>query len=118
MRLFDRDQRRVALTIAGQVVLDEARQVLRDAEVAMHAARNARDHAVSRLRIGYLPDSLPAQVARAVRQLGTAAPAVDVRFETGPALALLEALRGHRLDAVVTSLPAPANGLRMTRLDY
>ena len=35
-------------------------------------------------------------------------------LETGPALKLIEAVRERRADAVITALPAPVDGLRMT----
>jgi DNA-binding transcriptional LysR family regulator len=116
VQLFDRTQRKVSLTIAGGALLEEARHVLRHAEVAIQAARNAGDLATMRLRIGYLADSLPAQVPMALRHLASAAPRVQVSLQTGPALRLVEDLRAGRLDAVVTALPAPANGLHVTPL--
>jgi DNA-binding transcriptional LysR family regulator len=116
VRLFNRTQRSVALTTAGMALLEEARHVLRHADVAQQAARNAGDQATMRLRIGYLPDSLPARVPRALRNLAVSAPRVHVDLETGPALRLIAEVRAGRLDAVVTSLPAPTNGLRMTPL--
>jgi DNA-binding transcriptional LysR family regulator len=118
VRLLDRTQHSVSLTTAGSALLDEARHVLRHAEVAQHAARSARDHATMSLRIGYLPDSLPASVPLALRRLATTAPRVEVHLETGPALRLIEEVRARRLDAVVASLPAPTSGLRTTLLDH
>jgi DNA-binding transcriptional LysR family regulator len=116
VRLFNRSQRSVALTVAGAALLEEARHVLRHAEVAQQAARNAGEHVTARLRIGYLPDSLPGSVPRALRHLASSAPAVEVSLTTGPSLRLIGELRASRLDAVVTSLPAPTNGLRVTSL--
>jgi DNA-binding transcriptional LysR family regulator len=114
--LFNRTQRSVALTPAGTAFLEEARHVLRHAKVAQQAARNAGDRPTTRLRIGYLPDSLPASVPRALRRLAVSAPSVEVDLTTGPALRLIEDVRARRLDAVVTSLPAPTQGLRVTSL--
>jgi DNA-binding transcriptional LysR family regulator len=116
VRLFDRTQRSVSLTNAGAALLEEARHVLRHAEVATQAARSAGDRATMRLRIGYLADSLPGSVPRALRQLAVSTPSVQVDLETGPALRLIEELRARRLDAVVGALPAPTNGLRVTPL--
>jgi DNA-binding transcriptional LysR family regulator len=65
VKLFDRSQRSVELTVAGAALLEEARHVLRHAEVAKQAARNAGDLATTRLRIGYLLDSLPTSVIAA-----------------------------------------------------
>ncbi|HEX6652276.1 MAG TPA: LysR substrate-binding domain-containing protein, partial [Thermoleophilaceae bacterium] len=114
--LFNRTQRSVALTAAGTAFLEEARHVLRHAKVAQQAARNAGDRATTRLRIGYLPDSLPASVPRALRHLSVSAPLVEIDLTTGPALRLIEDVRARRLDAVVTTLPAPTQGLRATAL--
>jgi DNA-binding transcriptional LysR family regulator len=116
VQLFNRSQRSVALTTAGAALLEEARHVLRHAEVAQQAARNAGDRATTRLRIGYLPDSLPASVPRALRLLAASAPSVEVDLTTGESLRLIEDVRARRLDAVVTSLPAPTSGLRVTAL--
>ena len=116
VRLFDRTPRSVALTVAGGALLEEARHVLRHAEVARQAAQNAGDRATMRLRIGYLPDSLPASVPRALRHLAASAPRIQVDLETGRSIRLIEDLRAHRLDLVVTALPAPTNGLQTTPL--
>jgi DNA-binding transcriptional LysR family regulator len=116
VRLFDRTPRSVLLTVAGGALLEEARHVLRHAEVARQAAQNAGDRATMRLRIGYLPDSLPASVPRALRHLATSAPRVQVDLEMGTTIRLIEDLRAHRLDVVVAALPAPTNGLQTTLL--
>jgi DNA-binding transcriptional LysR family regulator len=114
VELFSRTQRSVALTPSGQAMLGEARRVLRQADVAQMAARNAADAARSRLRVGYPCDSLPANVSRAMRMLPASAPLVQISLETGPALGLIDAVRSHQLDAAVVGLPAPTRGLRAT----
>jgi DNA-binding transcriptional LysR family regulator len=114
--LFNRSRRNVALTPGGTAFLEEARHVLRHAQVAQQAARNAGDRATTRLRIGYLPASLPGSVPRAMRHLAVSAPSVEVDLRTGPARQLIEDVRERRLDAVVTSLPAPTQGLRVTSI--
>jgi DNA-binding transcriptional LysR family regulator len=118
VRLFDRTPRSVTLTSAGAALLEEARLVLRQAEVAKLAAQSARDRATMRLRIGYLADALPSIVPRALRHLAVAAPRVQVALQSAPARRLSDDLRARRLDAVVTSLPAPTSGLRITALGW
>jgi DNA-binding transcriptional LysR family regulator len=112
VRLFDRTQRSVSLTEAGAAMLDEARRVLEQAEVARMAARNAQDHATTRLRVGHVPGSMPRSVSRAMQLLRTSAPNVQVALETGDATRLLAEVRAGRLDAAVVGLPAPTSGLR------
>ena len=114
VQLFNRTQRSVSLTPSGEAMLGEARRVLRQADVAQMAARNAADDAQTRLRIGYLSDSLPTRVSRAMRMLTASAPAVQVSLETGPALGLIESVRSEQLDVAVVGLPAPTRGLRAT----
>jgi DNA-binding transcriptional LysR family regulator len=116
VRLFDRTQRSVSLTDPGSALLVEARRVLQQAEIAQLAARNAHASAGTRLRIGYVPDALPASVPRALQDLASVAPRVEVALETGTTHELIQAVRDKRLDAVVVGLPAPAKGLRVTSL--
>lgn len=113
VRLFHRTHRSVSLTAAGAALLDEARRVLHQAEIARTAARNA-EYRTERLRIGHLPDLLPGSVTRAMRMLAGSAPRVELHLETGPALRLIGELRAQQLDAVIVGLPAPASGLRVT----
>jgi DNA-binding transcriptional LysR family regulator len=116
VRLLERTQRSVSLTNAGAAMLEEARRVLNQAERAIAVARDARDFAATRLRVGYLPDSLPTIVPRALQQLQQRMPNTRVSLETGGARKLIEEVRAGRLDAAVVSLPAPTAGLERTLL--
>jgi DNA-binding transcriptional LysR family regulator len=116
VRLLERTQRSVSLTDAGAAMLDEARGVLHQAERAMAVARDASELATARLRVGYLPDSLPPVVPRALQHLQKRMPNTRVSLETGAARNLIEEVRAGRLDAAVVSLPAPTTGLERTLL--
>jgi DNA-binding transcriptional LysR family regulator len=118
VRLFDRTNRKVSITEAGSALLEEGRRVLAQADAAQLAARNARERAGAKLRLGYLPDSLPASVPRALAQLGRDASSVEVLVETGHAIRLIQRVRDGELDAVVTGLPAPTAGLIVTSLGH
>jgi DNA-binding transcriptional LysR family regulator len=116
VRLLNRTQRSVSLTDAGAAMLDEARRVLHQADRAMAVARDTSASAATRLRVGYLPDSLPTVVPRALQELGRTMPNIQVSLETGAARNLIEEVRSGRLDAAVVSLPAPTAGLQRTLL--
>jgi DNA-binding transcriptional LysR family regulator len=51
--LLNRTQRSVTLTPAGAVLLEEARRVIRQSEIAREAARSARRNQLGRLHVGY-----------------------------------------------------------------
>src|SRR5918999_2200948 len=116
VQLLDRTRRRIALTDAGAVFLDEARRVLEQAQMARMAARGAQEGALSRLRIGYAPASLPAIVPRALQRLASGMPSLATSMHEGEARELIDAVRAERLDAAIVSLPAPSAGLRVTAL--
>jgi DNA-binding transcriptional LysR family regulator len=116
VRLFNRTNRRVEMTEAGAALLDEGRRVLAQAECAQLAARNAREQVGARLRIGYLPDAMPASVPRALGHLAAAPQPLEVSMETGLAVGLIQRVRDHQLDAVVTGVPAATAGLLVTSL--
>src|SRR5829696_5428042 len=101
VRLFDRTNRRVEITDDGAALLEEGRRVLAQAEAAQLAARNARERAGARLRIGYLADALPASVPHALQHLAGATQRMDVSMETGPAVRMIQRVRDRELDAVV-----------------
>jgi DNA-binding transcriptional LysR family regulator len=116
VRLLDRTPPSVSLTDAGAVLLTEARRVLQLADVARLAACNARYQATNRLRIGYMPASLPACVPRALQRLAAAMPLLETKLESGVSAELIEAVRAESLEASVVALPAPTAGLRLTPL--
>jgi DNA-binding transcriptional LysR family regulator len=118
VRLFDRTKRSVALTDAGAAMLEEARRVLSAAEVAQRAAREAHAWSVGRLRIGYLPDALPAAVPQLLRRFTTREPGIRVTLETGAARRLIEDVREHRIDIAIACLPAPISGLRVVTIGH
>jgi DNA-binding transcriptional LysR family regulator len=116
--LLDRSHRSVSLTEAGAAMLEEGKRVLRQADAAQHAARNAGERSIARLRIGYTPAALPAVVPRALQAMRASAARTESMLEPGSAFELIEAIREERLDVAVVPLPAPVSGLRVTRLGH
>ncbi|MER6957477.1 LysR family transcriptional regulator [Streptomyces sp. NPDC000618] len=110
-RLLDRTPRGTRLTEAGEVFLPRAVALLRSAAEAAAQTRAAAEP--SRLTVGYSTATI---VTPAVRELRRMHPDADVRTlhldRHEPRQALLE----HRVDAVVTRLPFPTDGLRVSVL--
>jgi DNA-binding transcriptional LysR family regulator len=114
--LFIRSQRSVSLTEGGAALLDEARRVLSQADIAQRCAREAHQRSVGRLRIGYLPDAVPTELPLLLRRFSASIPGVRVTLVTGAARTLLDDVRAERLDLAVACLPAPVSDLRVVKL--
>ena len=111
VRLLDRTPQGTTLTEAGEVFLPRARALLRSATQAAAQARAAAQP--SRITIGYTTGMI---VTPAVREMRREHPDAEVQvthLDWGQAL---DALLGHRADAVVTRLPFPTDGLHVTVL--
>jgi DNA-binding transcriptional LysR family regulator len=112
VQLLNRTHRSVSLTPAGSAMLVESRRVLRQAEVAQQAARDADRRAAHKLRVGCLCDAFPQPLARALGQLGSVMPSIDLSLETGTGTGLIDDVRAGRLDVAAVCLPARLHGLR------
>src|SRR3954449_361705 len=69
VQLLNRTHQSVSLTPAGAAMLEEAHRVLRQADVAQQAAREADQRVGHRLRVGCLPDAFPQSLARALGRM-------------------------------------------------
>src|SRR5262245_55939085 len=98
LRLLERDRRRVALTPAGAVFLDEARLLLDHVGRAVEAARRADRGELGSLRIGYVPAMVITGLPEIVRGFRTRFPGVDVRLHEMSPTMQVEALLGERVD--------------------
>jgi DNA-binding transcriptional LysR family regulator len=110
-RLLDRTPQGNVLTAAGEVFLPRARALLRSADQTVAATRAAAEP--SRLLVGYTRGLIVTSAVRAVRRRHPDAEVQAVFVEFGDSAA---ALREHRVDAMVTRLPLPTEGLRVTVL--
>jgi DNA-binding transcriptional LysR family regulator len=110
--LLNRTHRSVSLTNAGSAMLVEAHRVLRQADVAQQAARDADARAGHKLRVGCLLDAFPAPLSRALGRIATAMPNTDVALETGSGSTLIEDVRAGRLDVAAVCMPSRVHGLR------
>lgn len=109
VRLFDRNRRRVQLSLAGAVFRDRIQQVLRDVEKAAEAALRAERGEIGNLEIGYSPGAdlaiLPVLVPAIRKQLPDIA--LALHNISGPPL--LQALRDGRVHVVISRLPTAEN---------
>jgi len=98
VRLFARDRRRVALTPAGAVFLEEARSVLEHVARAVEAAQRADRGELGSLRIGYVPAMVSTGLPEMVRRFRQCYPDVDVMLQEMTPAMQVESLLRERVD--------------------
>jgi DNA-binding transcriptional LysR family regulator len=110
--LFDRSQRRLSLTEAGQTLLAGARRTLREAERSLQDVR--RVTGTPRLALGYIEYAFQA-VANPVIQ-GLLERHADLRIERREVTQdhIPQALRDHVIDVGIGLLPMDGPGIRST----
>ena len=98
VRLFDRNNRKVALTAAGQYFLEQSTQILGDLEVSVANLRQIADGMRGQLRIGYIGSAMQRTIPELLLAVKEAYP--DIRFSLremdNPQQ--LEALRSREID--------------------
>ncbi|MFF4271051.1 LysR substrate-binding domain-containing protein [Streptomyces sp. NPDC001536] len=110
-RLLDRTPQGTRLTEAGEIFLPQAEELLR---VAVQAATRARAAALpNRMTVGFTSGLI---VTPAVRALRHRHPDADVQTTHLNWDDVCPALLDHQVDAVVTRLPFPTDGLQVTVL--
>jgi len=107
--LLRRTKRRVELTEAGDLFLNEARDILARADRAAVNARRIGRHGGGELRVGvgYCMDQLA--LAKAVSRFSAAHPHVRVELQTMSVMRQLAELRDERLDVALVRYP-PTDG--------
>ncbi|MVW71484.1 LysR substrate-binding domain-containing protein [Bordetella sp. 15P40C-2] len=102
VRLFDRNNRRVVLTEAGEAFLNDVRITLGRLADATSRARDVEQGLAGRIEIGlsgsHFMGPVPALIARYKQQN----PQVSVLLNEMNPAAQLEALRGHRIDVSIS----------------
>jgi len=117
VQLFTRSKRKVELTQAGQVFLEEAHKVMEAVSRAASAAKQAGEGVRGRLRLGFAssaPFGIFPQVLRDYRQ---AYPNVILELQESGSAEQLLALQERRLDFGFVRLPASATNIHVQAID-
>jgi DNA-binding transcriptional LysR family regulator len=115
-RLLNRAARRVSLTVAGEVMLEEARRILASVDRARERMHEVASGAVGRIRLGASATPGLYLLPPLLAQYRTAHPSFELQFQVGAVDDLAERVVRNDLDmAVVTGRP-PTAELRMRRL--
>jgi DNA-binding transcriptional LysR family regulator len=105
VRLLDRDRRRVTLTEAGRVFLEEALEVLAQADGAVARARAVSRGEVGRLDIGFIQPALAELLPRTLRVFRQHHPAVRLTIGETTSRTAIERIVGRSMHFAFTRLP-------------
>ena len=109
--LFHRTKRRVQLTSAGQVFLDEARRTLTQAAQAVRAAQRAHRGEIGRLSVGFVNPAMVEILPNILRLFRERFPEVDLTLHEMSTTPQLQALRERRIDVGFLRPPLDDNTL-------
>jgi DNA-binding transcriptional LysR family regulator len=111
-KLLNRAARRVSLTVAGEVFLEEARRILGAVDRAHERMQEVARGAIGRIRLGATPTPglylLPALLAK----YRTDHAAYDLRLEIGPTHVIAERVSRNDLDMAIVAGQLPSAELR------
>jgi LysR family hydrogen peroxide-inducible transcriptional activator len=109
--LVERRPRRVALTTAGEAVVERARRMLQDADDIRGLARASQDPLSGSLKVGLIPTLGPYLLPRVAPKIAKALPKISLllhEYQTAP---LVERTLAGELDLAILALPAETRGL-------
>ena len=104
--LFERGQRKVLLTPAGEALLPRVRALLVDADALVEAARRTADPLAGTLRIGVIPTVAPYLLPRVAPALRARFPRMEAVWTEEKTPVLAERLAAGTLDAMLLALVA------------
>ena len=115
-KLLNRAARRVSLTVAGEVFLEEARRILGAVDRAHERMQEVARGAVGRIRLGATPTSglylLPSLLARYRAEHAS----YDLRFEIGSIHTIAERVARNDLDMAIVAGALPSGELQARNL--
>ena len=109
--LIERRPRRVALTPAGEAVVERARRMLRDADDIRALARASQDPLAGQLRVGFIPTLGPYLLPRVAPRIAKALPGLQLMLHEYQTAPLVERTLSGDLDLAILALPADTRGL-------
>lgn len=111
--LFIRAPRRVILTEAGEALLERARRILREHDVAVAEIAELAGAERGRLRVGSASAMVSADpLPQILKELRERHPRADVTIVSGTSEALVRHILAGELDMAFVSLPVEARGIQ------
>lgn len=111
--LFHRSTRRVQLTDAGKILLDEAKRVLAGAAHAVHVVQRAARGESGTLNVGFAASVMFMELPAIIRRFRERFPDVELKLRELPTVPQLARLRSGELDIGFVRQPDPDPLLHM-----
>jgi len=115
--LLERTAKSVRLTDAGRTFLDDARELLRQADDAVKKARAIASEEPTELHVGYSPTPFAEILPKALRRFQRKMPNVHVRLRDWSNKTILDGVRDGRLQLGLIVPPTTASGLQDLRYE-
>jgi len=109
LRLFDRDNKSVQITRAGELMLGCAREIVNNADRTMSFARAISSGSMSRLELAFSSLVLDHRLEQILKQFRSDMPDVEIVMHEVTSQSQLELLRSGRFDAGLVNFPLPPN---------
>lgn len=111
VQLIERAPKRVALTAAGEEIVERARRMVEASDEIIEIARGHRDPLAGRLKLALLPTIGPYLLPNVAAKLRKQMPRLELmlyEYQTDP---MLEKLHSGEIDVGILALPVPMDGL-------
>src|SRR5262245_17791305 len=117
-KLLNRAARRVSLTVAGEVFLEEAQRILGAVDRAHERMQEVARGAVGRIRLGATPTPGSYLLPSVLAQYRGDHDAYELRFEIGPIHTIAERVARNDLDMGVVAGSLPSGELQARSLSH
>src|SRR3982751_1106828 len=111
VQLIERAPKRIALTAAGEEVVDRARRILEASDEIIELARGHRDPLAGRLKLALLPTIGPYLLPSVAGKLRKQLPRLELMLYEYQTDTMLEKLHSGEIDVGILALPVPMDGL-------
>jgi LysR family transcriptional regulator, transcriptional activator of the cysJI operon len=115
-RLLNRAARRVSLTVAGEVFLEEARRILAAVDRTHERMQEVARGAVGRIRLGATPTAGLYLLPSLLAAYRTAHPTFDLQLDIAAPHTIADRVTRNDLDMAILAGPLPAGELQARRL--
>ena len=116
VQLIERAPKRVALTPAGEAIVERARRILESSDEIVELAKGHRDPLAGRIRLALLPTIGPYLLPNVAAKLRKALPRLELMLYEYQTDTMLEKLHSGDIDVGILALPVELGGLESREL--